>query len=76
MERLRGAEGAFPQACFMCPAREFINGEYVCNPNLLDSRTQTLTVARYRPDKCPQSGGRQEPRDISPEILLRKMLHK
>lgn len=75
MERLRSDETAYPTACFTCPARTYLGGEYFCDTNKLDDPTIILNVARYRSDKCPQKS-KPEESCVSATILLRKMLGK
>jgi len=73
VERLPDIGGAFPQECFTCPARTYIDEEYFCDPSKFDDSSVTLDVARYRPDGC-RSNGKEANHQISPEILLRKIL--
>ena len=75
MERLRGDGTAYPTACFTCPARTYLGGEYYCDPSKLDDPSIILKVARYRPDKCPLNAQPEESQ-ASATILLRKMLRK
>jgi hypothetical protein len=74
VERLSDINGAFPQACFACSARIYIDGGYCCDPGKLDDKSVKLNVARYRPLGCPSSI--DETGNISAEILLRKILGK
>lgn len=75
MERLSAADGSFPQACFTCSARVYIEGGYSCDPDKLDDKSLWLNVARYRPVKCPKKVN--EGHDgFSPQTLLRKILGK
>ena len=75
MERFSGMGGTFPQACFTCPARIYVGGEYRCDPAKFDDKLIALNVARYRPSVCPKSINETNYR-LSPEILLRKILNK
>ena len=75
MEQLRYFNGAYPPACFTCPARTFSDGGYFCDPARLDDKSVILSVARHRPDKCP-NGVKTGTRETSSEILLRKLLGK
>lgn len=75
MERLSDTDGNFPQACFTCPARIYIEGRYCCDPDKLDDKSVWLDVARYRPVKCPKNVNETD-RRLSPETLLRKILGK
>ena len=75
MERLSDLDGHFPRTCFTCPARVFVSGSYCCDTSKLDGKSLILNVARYRPESCPNDA--EEIGDnISPEIILRKILGK
>ena len=76
MERLSDLDGAFPQACFACPARIYIDGGYSCNPEMFDDKSERLDVARYRPIKCPKNVQETRNDALSAETLLRKILRK
>ncbi len=73
MERLGGDGKLFPSACFTCPARTYVGGNYFCDAAVLDNPNLIIPVGRFRPDKCPS---KVEPKNgqFPPEILLRKML--
>jgi hypothetical protein len=75
LERLTCNGILFPQVCFTCPAKVFIDGGYWCDPGKLDGKSSRLSVARYRPDKCSKSGG-ENSNSASAELLLRKILGK
>lgn len=75
MERLKRINPS-QSACFTCPAKIFADGEYCCDPSLLIDRNIVLTVARYKPISCPEKEGVIAENKVSPEILLRKILHK
>lgn len=75
MERLGYHDRNFPPACFTCPARIYIEGEYYCDLGKLDDRTMFLNIARYRSSGCPKKDEMSETQ-IPPEILLRKVLRK
>jgi hypothetical protein len=75
VERLSG-DGTFPQECFACSARIFIEGGYSCDPNRLDDKSLRLNIARYRPVKCPKGITEARSEALSAETILRKLLGK
>ncbi len=75
MERLKRINPS-QSACFTCPAKIFADGEYCCDPHLLNNRNIVLTVAKYKPIGCPEGENNRVEDQIPPELLLRKILHK
>lgn len=75
MERLKRINSS-QNACFTCPARVFADGEYCCDPHLLNDRNIVLPIAKYKPIDCPERGNVRVDDQTSPEILLRRILHK
>ncbi len=74
MERLRKVNIS-NSACFTCPARVYLEGEYFCDPIRLDHKSVVLNIAKFRPDSCPYDVNPADTQ-ISPELLLRKILRK
>lgn len=74
MERI-GDGINFPQACFLCPARVYTEGEYRCDPGKLDPPGSHINIAHYQPTECPNKL-KTSNSNTSPEILLRKILRK